>query len=347
MRSFASFLLRHPLAAGVSLVFLPTAVPLIFLGKDADVSLALHYSFYGGYWFALIPTWVFLLWFSGSNLRFREQFTKVVAGIDSINATIKMAGPSIRNWWLMAAATVVPLGGTTAVFLIANEGQKIRWLDWVPQWITSVPLGINTFVLLSLASWISLVLRSGELKIVPLHPDRSGGLGFVGDIFMAMTVYLVFFGLFLMASAWFLGIGVSVVYGHDTLPPPELVGIFVVFAGIYVAVVIFSLVLPYRRIRTAMRKPRDRILKDIAGEVDRLQGSLPGLISTKAPNYQLQLQHVDEELQRLRNLHQAVQATYPISLFSIGWLRGLQVSTLLPLLVGAAAIANELRKGDG
>ena len=338
IRSFASFLMRHPLAAGVSLAFLLTAVPLIFLGKDVDVSLALHYSFYGGYWFALIPTWVFLLWFSGSNLRFREQFTKVVAGIDSINATIKMAGPSIRNWWLMAATTVVPLGGTTAVFLITNEGQKIRWLDWVPQWITSVPLGINTFVLLSLASWISLVLRSGELNIVPLHPDKSGGLEFVGDTFIVMTAYLVIIWLINMAWLWFFGIGVGVVYGHDTLPPRELVGLFVVFAGIYVAVVIFSLVLPYRRIRTAMRQPRDRILEDIAGEVDRLQGSLPGLISAKAPDYQLQLQHADEELQRLRNLHQAVQANYPISLFSIGWLRGLQVSTILPLLAGAATI---------
>ena len=242
---------------------------------------------------------------------------------------------------------MVPLGGTTAVFLITNEGQKIRWLDWVPQWITSVPLGINTFVLLSLASWISLVLRSGELKIVPLHPDRSGGLGFVGDIFMAMTVYLVFFGLFLMASAWFLGIGVEAVADRDPLPSEKLVGLFVVFAGIYVGVVIFSLVLPYRRIQAAMRKPRDRILRDIAGEVDRLQGSLPRLLAAKALGYQSQLQHADEELQRLRNLHQAVQATYPISLFSIGWLRGLQVSTLLPLLVGAAAIANELSKGGG
>ena len=96
-----------------------------------------------------------------------------------------------------------------------------------------------------------------------------------------------------------------------------------------------------------MRKPRDRILRDIAGEVDRLQGSLPGLISTKAPDYQSQLQHADEELQRLRNLHQAVQATYPISLFTIGRLRGLQVSTILPLLAGAAAVADELSKGGG
>lgn len=205
-------LLQH---FGIQIRFL-VAVPLLVLGEGMAHRLTTR----------LIP------YFLTSGLVREEQrgvFREIIAGI------VRLRG-STRPWLIMAAVAAVWLGfasppNTDHELIWATEGlSPSRHLGFGGWWLAWVARPI--FVAL-LAAWLwRLVLMllllkriaALDLALVPIHPDRAGGLGFLEKLPSAFSLFA-----FAVSAVVASRLAHEVVYhGVHVLSLKALIAVFVV-----------------------------------------------------------------------------------------------------------------------
>lgn len=348
VQSLISLLMRHPVPGGIGLTLAFTGLFLLApLGWDRETFFPAYpvLTFVGLMYLAQTPTWIYSLWQPVAIHRFREQFVQAMLPNDDAVGESEWLDTK-SSWRLYAAYSAVQGIPLVAILAAGQIGRITWWLYGVPHLAFMVALAVTVVSGAANVRWQWRALGKNELGVLPLHPDGCGGLSFLGNFYVKIYMHGVYLALYLAFT-----MGVVAAHADQLLPRLEQEGLIfilraalVVFAVTYVAVVYLLVIRPTRWIQAAMRKPRDRILIGVAGEVDRLQTSLSDLISVKSTHGAAQFKQVDDEIQSLRNLYQSVQATYPTSPFSLTWLRGIQISTVLPLLVGAVPLVIALMK---
>ena len=122
-----------------------------------------------------------------------------------------------RDSWLgeLAVLAVVYLVGRQAWLGLlsldtatwyATPGDSGELLSWAGQWLVWVSVPIFQFVLyrwlFRLALWVVFLVRVSRLDfdLVPTHPDRAGGLGFLGTNSLGFSVLLASVGVLLSGT---------------------------------------------------------------------------------------------------------------------------------------------------
>ena len=342
LRSLGSSLTIHPVLGGIGLT-LAFTTPFfgIALTLDRDfLSSDSILTFAATAYLAQAPIWIYMLWIPGRGRLHRER---LIRAIRPTEGTAGEPDPLDTNapWAWRAAFWGALVILSTPLFLLGEIHRVSWWLYWIPHWACLAAFAVSAGDSFAMGRWRWNVLQKNELRVVPLHPDRCGGLSFVGGYFGKMYLYVVFAALYLTVAL----LTVAVFADRHQQGSTFIIWVASIsIAAMFIGSVYYLLVRPTRWIQEAMRKPRDRILLALAREAERLQTSLPGLISAKTEHGTGQLGEVDDQVQRLRSLYQSVQATYPISPFRLAWVRGFQASTVIAVLIGAAPVAIEIMK---
>ena len=278
------------------------------------------------------PTYILLLWFPSGICCFRQRVADVLGVKETkFGAPCPTGMRALKNWltWIMIFGSVVVY---LAFVFGPNQPVEGLWLyvTGLPFLVFAVALSINAANLWEASRWLIAGVRSNGVKVLHLDPDEAGGLSFIGDMLAKFILYAASVVLFFGALFWF---WTSV---DPTLPEkPELILIWSVIPIAYLAFIYVLLIQPLRVVRGAMRERRDLLLMEVAHEVQRLESNLPALIGMES---MLRA----ERLKRAHDVYQSIQATYPTLPFSLAWRRGVPVTAIIPLVVGAIPLIVEL-----
>ena len=220
------------------------------------------------------------------------------------------------------------------------------WLPLIAAAVTYVALSDAIFGALVVTSRLTQQTESFDLNVIPLHPDQAGGFSFIGKMLIAIAALLISIGLALVLGSLINLAFVTVSEGDfASIPLEAFVSYYLAYGVAYLAAIYLLLWRPTQAVRSAMLRPRDRILVEIANELQRLEASVPSAISSDDVGSR-QLGMLSAEVRRLRSLSEAVQATYPCWPMSVRWTRGLQITALTPLLAGLASVVLKFIEGD-
>jgi hypothetical protein len=147
--------------------------------------------------------------FTGRNLILPEdqaQFDAIIAGTMRLRNSIVvevvlMALAITGGYWLWRSQAALPIATWYAV---PADGSV--HLTWAGYWYAFVSLAIARFILLRwlfrLFIWYAFLWRVSRmrLRVDPLHPDRAGGLGFLGNTIDAFSPLLFALSAFLAGA---------------------------------------------------------------------------------------------------------------------------------------------------
>ena len=212
---------------------------------------------------ATIPIMAVWLWFP----RTAERFAKMLRSVSRASVDLPRVN---RTWhWPLAAG----IAGTSVVvfYLELRADSTTEWFEvsgWIGLSAFLVAFGVQVALTavtllrnLHIIVWLRLVIRQG-LNLDPLHPDGSGGLGFVGSMIAGMTLFAVSLGawaVYAIASAYFV---------RNNSPPISEIPVasmvawaILIFA--YIFLVCGILGYPTLIIHRAMVHERDRLLNNL------------------------------------------------------------------------------------
>lgn len=186
---------------------------------------------------------------------------------------------------------------------------------------------VPTFVLrnVAIALFFKDLVDHAQLRLLPLHPDKSGGLRPMGQLGLRNQYALTLLGLNLV-----LLVVTSIQYLQM---PPMLYGLIAAASTAYLILGPLVFVAPLLPFRDGMRRTKADLLGEVAKrlrvELQRLRGQLPEGSITKE----------DEELiDRLRKIG-AVVDELPVWPFDAGTVKKFLMAYVVPLLSGAAVPA--------
>ena len=332
-RGLAPLLTRHPPLAGAAIALFLVAwlriLPLVIftvregLGFAELIDMSFSPSnvtlFAFDFCLYFAPVWVFALWFRGNGGRLVADVGRALAVQDAVpdpNAS------SAARIVFVAAGAPCAIDGPGRC---SSSGlSSSRW--WIKCCIAGFRLGLTvSYVVLSdaifgarvLTNWLTRQTESFDLDVTPLHPDRAGGFSFIGKMLVAIAALLISIGLALV-----LGSLINLAFiSLSSIPLEAFVSYYVAYGVAYLAAIYVLLWRPTQAVRSAMLRPRDRILVEIATELHRLEASVPSAIASKDEGSR-RLGALTAEVRRLRSLSEAVQATYPVWPMSVRWTLG-------------------------
>ena len=351
----ATLLTQHPLLAGATIALFLVAwiriLPLVIFTIRQNLGFAdfieLSYSSsnisFAAFDFCLYfaPVWMFALWFRGNSGRFVSDVNRAL----TVPEPVPEPKPSVSGRLVFVAAGAIAMTGLQVLinwnFDLAIIDQALYgWLPLLAAVVTYVALSDAIFGALVVVRWLTRQTESFDLDVIPLHPDQAGGFSFIGKMLIAIAALLISIGLALV-----LGSLINLAFFTATTPLEAFVSYYLAYGVAYVAAVYLLVWRPTQAVRSAMLRPRDRILFEIAKELQRLEASVPNAISSNDEGSR-QLGMLSAEVRRLRNLSDAVQATYAGWPMSVRWTRGLQITALTPLLAGLASVVLKFIDGD-
>jgi len=128
----------------------------------------------------------------------RAQFDGIIAAVmrlrNSVTIEITLAAASILFGWWFWRETLSLHTGSWQIAVDSAGGESLTAAGW---WYAYVSLNLFRFVLLRwyfrLMVWYLFLWRVSRLplRLNPLHPDRAGGLGFIGTSVFAFIPVLV------------------------------------------------------------------------------------------------------------------------------------------------------------
>ena len=355
-RGLAPLLTRHPPLAGAAIALFLVAwlriLPLVIftvregLGFAELIDMSFSPSnvtlFAFDFCLYFAPVWVFALWFRGNGGRLVADVGRALAVQDAVPDPNASSAARI----VFVAAGAIAMTGLQVLlirpFELAMVDQVLyRWLPLLGLTVSYVVLSDAIFGARVLTNWLTRQTESFDLDVTPLHPDRAGGFSFIGKMLVAIAALLISIGLALV-----LGSLINLAFiSLSSIPLEAFVSYYVAYGVAYLAAIYVLLWRPTQAVRSAMLRPRDRILVEIATELHRLEASVPSAIASKDEGSR-RLGALTAEVRRLRSLSEAVQATYPVWPMSVRWTLGLQISALTPLLAGLASVVLKFIEGD-
>lgn len=360
-RGLAPLLTQHPLFAGASIALLLVAwiriVPLVIFTVREDLGFAdfieMSFSSSNVSLFAFdlclyfAPVWVFALWFRGNSGRFVSDVNRAL----TVPEPVPEPNASASGRLVFVAAGAIAMTGLQLLlnwnFELAIIDQALYgWLPLLAAVVTYVALSDAIFGALVVVRWLTRQTESFDLDVIPLHPDQAGGFSFIGKMMIAIAALLISIGLALVLGSLINLAFVTVSEGDfASIPLEAFVSYYIAYGVAYPAAVYLLVWIPTQAVRSAMLRPRDRILFEIAKELQRLEASVPSAISSDDEGSR-RLGMLSAEVRRLRNLSEAVRATYAGWPMSVRWTRGLQITALTPLLAGLASVVLKFMVGD-
>ena len=355
-RGLAPLLTQHPLFAGASialflvawLLILPLVISTVRQGLGFADFVEMSFSssnvslFVFDFCLYVAPVWVFALWFRGNSGRFVSDVSRALTVPEPV---LEPNASSSARLVFVAAGTIAMTGLQLLLswnFELAIIDQALYgWLPLLALTVTFFALSDAIFGAGVLVRWLTHQTETVDLNVIPLHPDQAGGFSFIGKMMIAIAALLISIGLALVLGSLINLAFVTV----SSIPLEAFVSYYLVYGVAYLAAVYLLLWRPIQAVRSAMLRPRDRILVEIANELQRLEASVPSAISSGDEGSR-QLGMLSAEVRRLRNLSEAVQATYPGWPMSVRWTRGLQITALTPLLAGLASVVLKFMVGD-
>ncbi len=357
----APVLTQHPLLTGATIALFVVAwiriLPLVIFTVRQDLGFAdfieMSFSSSNTSLFAFdfvlyfAPVWMFALWFRGNSSRFATDVSRALTAPEPVPEPNASASARL----VFVAAGAIAMTGLQVLlswhFELAVIDQALYgWLPLLAAAVTYVALSDAIFGALVVTGWLTQQTEFFDLDVIPLHPDQAGGFSFIGKMLIAIAALLISIGLALVLGSLINLAFVTVSEGDfASIPLEAFVSYYLAYGVLYVAAVYLLLWRPTQAVRSAMLRPRDRILFEIAKELQRLEASVPSVISARDEGSR-QLSKINGEVRRLRNLSEAVQATYPGWPMSVRWTRGLQITALTPLLAGLASVVLKFIEGD-
>ncbi len=167
-------------------------------------------------------------------------------------------------------------------------------------------LGLISSMLFVAGRFISILAQRFEFNIEPLHPDRCGGLGVLGN-FCFSAASPIFIG-----SAFFIGyifLSVRDPRGGFDLLTVDLILFIILAYGLFVS--IFVLFLPLWHIHLTMLREREADNEGYAAIVEDLRLEIQKLLKDNNTD---EAKHVKEKM----DLMQAIHASYPRWPFNVG-----------------------------
>jgi hypothetical protein len=119
----------------------------------------------------------------------------------------------------------------------ANQNAQLTLAGW---WCALVSLPVIQFFLyrwiFRLSSWVRVMYGVSrlDLQLTPTHPDRAGGLGFIGETIPAAALIVL-----AISAIWCSRIATQVVHGELTLEQ------FTISYGVFVAIITVAFVGPF------------------------------------------------------------------------------------------------------
>ena len=331
-RGLAPLLTRHPPLAGAAIALFLVAwlriLPLVIftvregLGFAELIDMSFSPSnvtlFAFDFCLYFAPVWVFALWFRGNGGRLVADVGRALAVQDAVPDPNASSAARI----VFVAAGAIAMTGLQVLlirpFELAMVDQVLyRWLPLLGLTVSYVVLSDAIFGARVLTNWLTRQTESFDLDVTPLHPDRAGGFSFIGKMLVAIAALLISIGLALV-----LGSLINLAFiSLSSIPLEAFVSYYVAYGVAYLAAIYVLLWRPTQAVRSAMLRPRDRILVEIATELHRLEASVPSAIASKDEGSR-RLGALTAEVRRLRSLSEAVQATYPVWPMSVRWTLG-------------------------
>jgi hypothetical protein len=193
------------------------------------------------------------------------------------------------------------------------EASYYRFPFWILLFYTLAYLAFNVGVTIYT---LRTAFRSAEIEIFPLHPDKCGGLGAISKYTTVIAFGIGTIGLVLSAATIY-----EIVYGELARAYPVLLGI-----GAYLILAPLFFFLPLGTAHETMRKAKDEELLGISQKYAQTYKGLD--ITTRS------LEEYDKEfanLERIKKLYE-VADSFPVWPFDTRSLRRFMIIVTAPVL---------------
>jgi hypothetical protein len=161
----------------------------------------------------------------------------IVSALKSRDAPI--TEPAILTLAYLATALEIYFRTGVSSWLASGASQNAQ-MTLAGWWCALVSLPVIQFFLyrwiFRLSSWVRVMygLSRIDLQLTPTHPDRAGGLGFIGETIPTAAVIVL-----AISAIWCSRIATQVVYGELTLEQ------FTISYGVFVAIITVAFVGPF------------------------------------------------------------------------------------------------------
>ncbi len=251
------------------------------------------------------------------------------AGVVDDNRSIYSSRKIFFLIFLLALAFgILQLGAYNGWFIWKTVG---GYLDAVPEasayrfpfWILMIyAVSFSAFNVGVTINTLRRLFRSTEIQLLPLHPDKCGGLGAISQYTTRVGFGIGTIGLLMSAATIY-----EVVFGDLARAIPVILGIV-----IYLIAAPVFFFLPLGTAHDSMQRAKDEELLEIAQKFTRSYNSLKNT-SKKQKNY-------DEELTNLENIKKLYEVAdaFPVWPFDIQNLRRFMVVITTPVLPAIVSI---------
>lgn len=226
------------------------------------------------------------------------------------------------SWWTVAILVIVVFYALYRLMLLEPSSPSP-----VPYWmrvsaiVIYLPLmyatGMSVVRLLLALFFTNWLFYLFTIKVKPLHPDGSGGLGALGRI-LWVSVGIMLWEALLLSAAW-------LSRNLHWFSVPEMILLGAIYVTLTPALLIGWLVFPHR----VMVRARDEVLQPLADEYQH------ALMQSLSP-VEHDTRTIVAETRRLATLKQRydlVRSTFPTWPLEIDALGRLVVTVILPLLI--------------
>lgn len=233
---------------------------------------------------------------------------------------------------------------TSIAFGILQLGAYLNWLPWktVGGYIDAVPQAgfyrlpfwiLMSYTLIFVAFYVGMTIatlrklfKSSEIRILPLHPDKCGGLGAISKYTTTISIGIGTVGLLISAATLY-----EVLFGSLEQALPVVFGIV---AYLLLAPVFFFF--PLGTAHDSMRKAKDEELLGIAQKYHTAYDKLKS-----SSDYSKEYEKEFENLENLKKLYEVADA-FPVWPFDIHNLRRFLTIITTPVLPAIISIIESL-----
>ena len=168
-------------------------------------------------------------------------------------------------------------------------------------------------------SWLFGLLKNARLNLYVLHPDKCGGIAFLGRFSLRNSYFLGVLGL----NFGLLSLAVSHLYHVPPFSQPDFV---LVVCAFFVAVPLLFL-LPLLPAHNGMKSAKEDTLRKISEVADSLYDEIQNQITANGEISREYLRRLDD----LRKVYNIAQS-FPVWPFDVGTLKHLVAITISPFL---------------
>lgn len=195
----------------------------------------------------------------------------------------------------------------------------ILLLSWYISWVAMagilISMGIGIFL-------IHHVFNDNEIRVQPLHPDGSGGLGSLGKYSLKVSSFSIIFALFIIT-------GIIDSYSTGTLMQDYAAMINVIIYVLFVPLIFY---LPLHKPRKAMFAFRTKKLQNISEHYDHLHNKIHSDIEQSPESLNKNFNHIEV----LENIYKSDKQipVFPFDIRTVLTVSANAFSPIVPIIYG-------------